>query len=329
MFDKFRGTATARELGRTVALAASRCGWECDDVPMADGGEGTLDVVNGQVKTSKVAGPLGSPVMAKWVIDGPLAVIEMAQAAGLQIVGGPELNRPLEATTAGVGELIALAMRSGAEEIVVGMGGSATIDGGLGCVEALWPQSRLREITLTVASDVDTLFLDAPRAFGLQKGATASQIALLERRLERLAADYQKKYGVDVTQLPGSGAAGGLAGGLAALGAHIVPGFEYLADLVGLDAHIEQADLVITGEGTLDAHSFDGKVVGGVIAMARRAGVPVAAAVGRVDRTELDSALLNDVNVVSLVERFGAERALDDTLDCVREVVTEQLGGVE
>ncbi|MCI0347563.1 MAG: glycerate kinase, partial [Chloroflexi bacterium] len=211
---------------------------------------------------------------------------------------------------------------AGARRILVGVGGSATTDGGLGALRALYPLQRLRAIELVVACDVRTTFVDAAGRFAGQKGASASQIELLRRRLERLAQVYEAENGVDVRDLEGSGAAGGLAGGLAAIGARLVAGFDAVADELGLYERIEGADLVVTGEGFLDEQSFDGKVVGGVAEMAAEAGVPVVAVVGQV---------YGDITahfpVVSLVERYGERRARDDTAARVEEVVTELLEG--
>jgi glycerate kinase len=264
---------------------------------------------------------LGEPVEARWRRARPRAGIEMAVAAGLQQAGGPEGNDPMDATTFGTGELIALALDQGAESILVGVGGSATTDGGLGALKALHPPHRLRGVDLVVACDVRTVFVDAAAKFAPQKGASAAQVRLLQKRLERLVDVYEHDYGVDISALEGSGAAGGLAGGLAAIGAELVPGFDAVAEAVDLEATIEGADLVVTGEGFLDAESFDGKVVGGVAELAGALGVPVLAVVGRVyDGVE------HRVDVVSLVEQFGEERARSDTIACVTEAVTARLG---
>ncbi|MBV8961397.1 MAG: glycerate kinase [Actinobacteria bacterium] len=318
--DKFRGTATATEVARAMAQAARSAGWEAGAVPLADGGEGILEVLGGGRRHTRVTGPLGEPVDAEWRSHGDLAIVEMAKASGLVLVGGAEGNDPLRASTIGTGELLAEVLETGATQVIVGMGGSATTDGGLGCLRALPSKNRLIGVELRVACDVRTHFVDAAGEFGPQKGASDAQVALLERRLERLAQVYEDDYGVDVRPLDGSGAAGGLAGGLAAIGAALEPGFDLVAGMVELEDHIEGADLVITGEGQLDRPSFDGKVVGGVLDLAQRAGVPVVVVAGRVlDGVEAP------VPVVSLVERFGEERALGDTAACVAEAVTEVL----
>ncbi len=173
--------------------------------------------------------------------------------------------------TRGTGELIAAAFREGARRVIVGIGGSASTDGGLGALNALgWSLAGRK---LIVACDVVTPFLDAARVFGPQKGATAAQVRLLGRRLDRLAIEYGERSGRDVTALEGSGAGGGLAGGLAAIGATLVRGFEAVADEVGLFEALEGAEVALTGEGTFDATSLQGKVVGSLLEAATDAGV--------------------------------------------------------
>ncbi|MFP3907873.1 MAG: glycerate kinase [Acidimicrobiales bacterium] len=323
--DKFKGTATAADVAGTVAAVAAAKGWTCDEVPMADGGEGTLEVLGGPNRTTLVAGPLGDPIQAGWRLSRTQAVIEMAAASGLDVVGGAEHNDPVSASTTGTGELISAALDAGARRILVGVGGSATTDGGLGALRAIHPFPRLRGVELVVACDVRTRFVDAAEEFAPQKGATPSQVELLRRRLERLVQVYLEEHGVDVSDLIGGGAAGGLAGGLAAIGATVVPGFDLVADEVALDEHIEGADLVITGEGFLDEQSFDGKVVGGVAQMAASFGVPVLAVVGAV-YDGVDAELGDGLEVVSLEDRFGHERSMADPLGCIAEVVGERLG---
>ncbi|MBI2708952.1 MAG: glycerate kinase [Actinobacteria bacterium] len=320
--DKFRGTATAAEVASAVARAAGRAGWTCDEVPMADGGEGTLDVLGGSNRTTVVTGPLGDPVRAPWRLSRGTAVIETARASGLQLVGGPEGNDPIAASTYGTGELIAAALDLGARRILVGMGGSATTDGGLGALRALYPVQRLKAAELLAACDVRTTFVEAAEVFAPQKGASPAQVELLRRRLERLAQVYLDDHGVDPRGLAGSGAAGGLAGGLAAVGAQLLPGFDLVAEEVGLDDLIEGADLVVTGEGFVDAQSFEGKVVGGVAALAGSLGVPVLVVAG-----ELYDGVEDRLPSVSLVERFGEERARGDVLGCVEAVVADHLAG--
>jgi len=318
--DKFRGTATAPEVAAAVARAAVASGARADEAPLADGGEGTLEALGGANRTTTVTGPLGDPVAAAWRLDRRSAVIEMARASGLEVVGGPEGNDAVAASTYGTGELIAAAVERGAREIIVGVGGSATTDGGLGALRALEPSPRLRGVDLRVACDVRLPFVEAAEVFGPQKGASPAQVELLRRRLERLAQIFEEEYGVDVTDLPGSGAAGGLAGGLAAVGAHLEPGFDLVADAVDLDERLEGCDLVITGEGFVDEQSFDGKVVGGVVALAAEMGKPVLVVAG-----EVMDPLPQHIEAVSLTERFGGERSRLDTLACIEEAVAERL----
>jgi glycerate kinase len=289
---------------------------------VADGGEGTLDVLGGGNKVTTVTGPLGAPVEAAWRLEDRVAIIEMAQASGLVLAGGRERNRPLDATTAGTGELIVTAKPNGARRIVVAVGGSATTDGGLGALRAIGSKARLRGIDLVVACDVTTDFVGAATEFAGQKGATPAQVNLLERRLATLAETYLDDYGVDVRDIEGAGAAGGLAGGLAAVGAELVPGFDVVAEHLGFEDRIEHADLVVTGEGYLDALSFKGKAVGGVIELAAAAGVPALVVVGDAQDGVSPPA---GIPVVTLVDAVGRERAMAETAAVVEELVRAYL----
>jgi glycerate kinase len=318
--DKFRGTATAAEVGEAAAVAARSAGWRVSVVPLADGGEGTLAAFGGPNRFTEVAGPLGSHVTAGWRLSGGVAVIEMALASGIDLVGGAAGNDPLEASTRGTGELIDAALRAGAREVIVGLGGSATTDGGWGAVEAI-NRARLAGVRLRAACDVRIGFVDAARCFAAQKGASAAQVMLLERRLEGLARTYRSDFGVDVLDLPGAGAAGGLGGGLAAVGASLESGFELVAEHLHLDHLLATADLVITGEGAIDDESFDGKVVGGVAEWCAEFDVPCLAIGGSVHGTEPVPVPLT---VVNLAEEFGP-RGVADVLGCVEEITHEAL----
>ncbi len=315
--DKFRGTLTGIDAVAAIADAAAEAGWQADRQPMADGGEGTIDAFGGPNRTTTVAGPLGEPVEARWRLDGTVAVIEMAEASGLALAGGIEENDPMNATTAGTGELLARAAESGARRIVVGLGGSASTDGGLGALKAMSPLPRFRGVEIEVGCDVTTRFADAAAVFGPQKGASPAQVALLTRRLERLGDVYRDEYGVEVGSLERGGAAGGLAGGLAALGGHLCDGFGLIADEVELYDQIEAVDLVVTGEGRLDSTSFAGKVVGGVSGLAEAAGVPVLAVVGQV-APDFDP----PIDTIDLSALYGAERAMTATAECIREALS-------
>ena len=327
--DKYRGTASATDVAAAIARAAKAAKWKCDKAPVADGGEGILEALGGVARTTRVSGPLGEVVEAEWRIKEGVrpvtAIIEMARAAGLDLAGGPDWNDPLRASTSGVGQLIMAAVAAGARRVIVGVGGSATTDGGQGALEALEPRARLSGVDLKVACDVSTTFVDAARVFAPQKGATEKQVELLTRRLERLAQVYEETYGVDVRDIPGSGAAGGLAGGLAAIGAELTPGFDLVADTIGLADRIEKADLVVTGEGFLDEQSFNGKAVGGVVSLATELDVPALVVVGdRLDDLGV-SVPEGDVTIVSLVEQFGEDEARSKTGQCVQDVVTRYL----
>ena len=306
--DKFRGSLTAGEAADAFAVGVESAGRTAVRLPLADGGEGTLDVLcptAADRRRLRVTGPLGEPVDAEWGLRGDTAVIEMARASGLALVG--DGNDPLRATTFGTGELLRAALDAGVRRAVVAVGGSATVDGGLGALEAL--DFDLRGAAVVVACDVTTPFVEAARVFGPQKGAGAAAVAELERRLERLADRYRDERGVDVRDLPGAGAAGGLAGGLAAHGARLVPGAALVADVVGLRDAVRDASLVLTGEGRVDATSFAGKVVGHVLREGRGLDVPVAIVAGDAERATLPK----NVECLTLIELGGSlEAALGD-----------------
>ncbi|MDA8398919.1 MAG: glycerate kinase [Actinomycetota bacterium] len=347
--DKFKGTASARDVSEAIASGADRCGWGCTLLPLSDGGDGFLEVLEGQVTRgdtggvgitcSEVTGPLGAPIQAEWALHGDLAIIESARASGLSLAGGPLGNDPLRATSRGTGELIALAVQAGAAKILLGVGGSACTDGGLAALKALGSAKPERGcasavtsdegVELVVACDVKARFLDAADLFAPQKGATPQQVAMLAWRLVRVAGIYRARLGIDVTQIPNGGAAGGLAGGLAAIGARLVPGFDLIAAEVRLAERLAGADLVITGEGALDLQSFEGKVVGGVASIARDLGVPVLAIVGRTDVHTRSAAAVRGIDVVSLVEHYGEERATREPLVCIQTAVAEFLARFE
>ncbi len=320
---------------------------------MSDGGEGFLEAMSAtpyrtsldstvfpgstslQRQVCRVSGPLGEPVVAPMLLGDighhRAAVVESAQAAGLFLVGGPLGNDPLRASTRGVGQLIYYAIEAGAEEVVVGVGGTASTDGGLGAVLALScgrPMAKLkRDVKLTVAADVEISFVEAAEKFAAQKGASSHQMKVLQERLERLAKLYRRRFGIEVNDIPGSGAGGGLAGGLAAIGADITSGFETVARRVGFHGALSQVDLVVTGEGSLDERSFDGKLVGKVIEQAIALGKAVLVVAGdvRLDARQFPRLLSGRVKLVSLVQQFGREHAMQDTVYCIEQAIREQL----
>jgi glycerate kinase len=322
--DKFKGTLTAAQACAAIGHACWELGIDCTEMPMADGGEGTLQILGGANRRTTVTGPLGDPVEAEWRLSNGVAVIEMARASGLALVGGAEGNDPVAASTQGTGELIDAALDFGARKIIVCLGGSATTDGGYGALRAIGTPARLKAVEFLVACDVDTLFVDAAEVFAPQKGATPAQVRLLRGRLERLAQLYESEHSIDVSSIPGSGAAGGLAGALAALGATLMPGFDIVAEETGFDEAVRTHDLVITGEGMLDATSFDGKVVGSVRDYAAEAGVPVVAVVGEID-PGTEPGDVASVSARSLTAEHGRDESTNQTMRCIEETVTDLL----
>lgn len=313
--DKFRGTATAAEIAAAIGQAAQAHGFSSVSLPLADGGEGFLSCFGGANRATRVDGPLGAPVLAGWRLDGYRAVIESASASGLALVAGA--NDPLLASTRGTGQLLAAAIRAGARTVVVGVGGTASTDGGWDAVTELrdlGPLDGSRGVTVLVATDVTVPFVEAARVFGPQKGADAAQVAELTDRLRRLADRYRTEFGVELADLPGTGAAGGLAGGLAALGAVLRPGFDLVAEQIGLAERLAEADLVITGEGRLDETTFAGKAVGGVLGRCAETATPAVLIVG-----SIAPGVRSPVPAVSLVERFGPDAARTHTLACITE----------
>jgi glycerate kinase len=303
--DSFKGTLTAAQVVDALARGLQAGGLAVDRVPAADGGEGTLAALGGDVRREVVSGPLGDPVEAEWSLlpDGR-AVVEAAQASGLGLV--PESERDAwAASTRGTGELIAAAARAGAREVLVAVGGTATTDGGAGAVAAL--EEADVDIQLTVLCDVRTAWEDAPRVFGPQKGASPEMVARLERRLEGLAARAPH----DPRGVPMTGAGGGLSGGLWAFRlARLVPGAAFVLDTIGLDEHVRGAAFCVTGEGRLDAQTLAGKVVAEVAARCRKAGVPCHAIVGRDELGAEPLGLASVREAGTLAELMAAGEAL-------------------
>lgn len=324
--DSFKLTATAGEVADAVARALGTLpGVAVDRCPMSDGGDGFVDALApmaGSLHRVRVTGPLGRAVTASWRAVGDLAVVEAASACGLALVGGPGTNDPWRASTAGVGELLAAVARSGVRRVVLGVGGTASTDGGLGAVDALtaagladWVAGRV-----TVACDVTTSYLDAAARFGPQKGAPPAMVDDLRRRLTEVAAELRRRTGRDPAApgAVGSGAGGGLAGAMGALGADLVAGAPLVADLVRLGERLAGAAAVVTGEGRLDATSTEGKVVGEVLDRAAAAGVPALVVAGSVAVPLAHPAL---AAVVDLSARCGPDRAWADPAGCIVEVL--------
>ncbi len=273
-------------------------------IPLADGGEGTLAVLmqfGGRRHTAMVTGPTGALVSAEWgELDNGTAVVEMAAASGLNLIA-PGKNDAVGATSAGTGELIRAALAKGARRVIVGVGGSACTDGGLGAIEALgW---SLAGVEVIVACDVRTEFVDAARTFAPQKGASPEQVLFLEHRLHQLSAIYRSRTGRAVDAVTSGGAAGGLAGGLYALGAKLVPGAPFISDLCGLPEAVASADLIVTGEGRLDDSSLNGKVVGNVLSLSSVRNC-TAVIVGSVD-PDMQAKLPESIKVASVVDQVS------------------------
>jgi glycerate kinase len=281
--DSFKGTFRAAEVAGAIGRGLERAGLMPPDLcPLADGGEGTMEALllalGGETIAADVHDPLGRPLRAAFglVEDGGTAVIEMAAASGLGLVAEGERD-PWAASTFGTGELICAAVDAGAEVVLLGVGGSATTDGGAGALEAIEEHGGLGGARLVVLTDVRTPFERAPAVFGPQKGADTAMIARLEARLDELAARLPRDpRGVTMT-----GAAGGLSGGLwAAHGAMLEPGAPWILDALEFDARMRAARAVVTGEGKLDEQTLEGKLVGEIGTRTRQAGVPLHAIVG-------------------------------------------------
>lgn len=322
--DSFGGTLTAPEAARAIATGWRRAddAAELEVLPMSDGGEGLLDALAARamadavVHEREVVDPRGLVTTARWLLAEDTAVVESAQACGLHLLV-PDRRDPLRTTTWGVGQLLDTARSAGASRILVGLGGSATVDGGAGALSGLGFRLTVADgsglkvggedlprvagaartwvadwagVEVVLLADVDDVLADAPARYGPQKGADEAGVAHLERGLAAWRAVVERDLGAspDLATAPGSGAAGGLGYGLAAgLGAHLVPGLATVADLQDLDGALAGATVLVTGEGRLDATTASGKVVAGVARRAAELGVPTVAVVGSV-RGQLD-----------------------------------------
>jgi glycerate 2-kinase len=284
--DSFKGTLTAAEVARAIGRGLEAAGRPVDLCPVADGGEGTLAALRDPLGASehrvRVTDPLGRPIEASFALGREGAIVETAAASGLHLVSEDERDA-IAASSAGTGELIVAAVAAGAKTVYLGVGGSATTDGGAGAIRAIQRGGGLGSARLVVLCDVRTPIEDAARVFAPQKGADPEAVRKLTARLHALARRWPR----DPRGLPMTGAAGGLSGGLwAVLGAELVPGAAFVLDAIGFDARMRAARAVVTGEGKLDAQSLTGKVVSEVATRARQAGVPCHAIVGT---RELDS----------------------------------------
>jgi glycerate kinase len=276
--DSFKGTFTAAEVADAISLGLEDGGRKADRCPLADGGEGTMDALGtalgGEPVSATAHDPLGRERRATFMLAGAEAFVDTAAASGLHLVSEHERDA-FAASTYGTGELIAAAVRHGARTVHLGVGGSATTDGGAGAIEALRDAGGLDGARLIVLCDVRTPFEDAARVFGPQKGAGPDEVRRLTRRLADRARSLEREAGRDPRGREMTGAAGGLSGGLwAAFGAELVPGAAFVLDAVGFDPRMRAARCVITGEGRLDEQSLVGKLVSEVATRARQGGVP-------------------------------------------------------
>lgn len=289
--DSYKGCLSSSQVADAAAKGVTEVFPDCEitKLAVADGGEGTVEALvttlGGHIEWTEVSDPLGRPVKAAYGIAGDLAIIESAAACGLTVLSKEERN-PLIATTKGLGELILAAIDNDCMRFLIGLGGSATNDGGMGMIGVPGFLEKTRGVEFTVACDVDTPYIGkngASRVFGPQKGASAQDVEVLEERLRGYALKIMEDTGIDVSNMAGAGAAGGLGGAFRAyLGAELKRGVDLVLDQIDFDSAIEGADLVITGEGCSDYQTLKGKTASGVLERAERAGVPVALVSGAV-----------------------------------------------
>lgn len=339
--DSFKGTMSSKEICDIMAEQIQKHEPEASliSIPVADGGEGSVDAflaaMGGEKVYCTVSGPYMEPVMAFYgLLPGEIAVVEMAAAAGLPLVG--ENRKADQTTTYGVGQLIAHAVQSGAKKLIIGLGGSATNDGGTGAAAALGVRfydqegksfipvgstlkeimridtqalmPELKEIPCIAMCDIDNPLCGpngAAAVFGPQKGADEEMVKRLDEGLRHLADLIRRDLGVEILDLPGAGAAGGMGGGMVAfLGARLEMGIETVLDVVQFDTLAEEADLVLTGEGKIDAQSLRGKVVIGVARRTKKHDIPLVAIVGDIG-DDIDEAYEEGVTAIFSINRVA------------------------
>lgn len=356
--DSFKGCLTALEVGEALkaGILSARRQAVVDVVPMADGGEGTVqslvDASSGQVLRAEVLDPLGRPIMAEFGLmgDGKTAVIEMAAASGLPLLDDSERN-PMVTTTYGTGQLIKAALDAGATKLIVGIGGSATNDGGAGMAQALGVKlldeagceigrgggslkrlarigmsgidPRIAGVEVVVACDVTNPLTGpngASAVYGPQKGATPDMVEELDRALSHYADVIRQQLGVDIANVKGAGAAGGLGAGLMAfLRAALRPGVDIVIEATRLADRIAGADLVITGEGRLDSQTKMGKTPMGVARVAQHHGVPVIGVAGQV---AADADVLHDLGFAALIGIVDGPMTLAESVRSAEKLLT-------
>ncbi len=331
--DSFKECLSAPEVADTLARELVRLfpGREVVKLPLSDGGEGFSEIIGRNLGACRVnadvTGPLGEPVKAGYARKGNLAILDVASVCGLSLVK-PEDRNPLKTTSKGVGELLLKAYEDGCRKAIIGLGGSATSDGGKGILDV----TEGLEMEIHALCDVSNPFVGssgAARVFGPQKGATPEMVEILESRMVSLAALYLKRYGVNVADLPGAGAAGGIGGALAAgLGATLESGIDAVLDLLHFEEVIEGADIIVTGEGKSDGQTLSGKVPFGVL---RRSGnIPVVLVSGTIrDASALRNAGFHRLIEVSprnlpLEEALKADIARANLEQAARRIVLEE-----
>jgi glycerate kinase len=357
--NAFKGSLTAVEASNAIATGLARVFPEAELVlvPIADGGDGTMEalvaVAGGELRSHRVTGPLGEPVTGDFglIHAGRTAIIEMAKVAGLALVP-PGRRNPAVATTAGVGELLRHTLELGARDFVVGIGGSATNDAGAGMAQALGfrlrdaagrdlpyggaalaqlaaidargVDPRWKEVSVQVACDVTNPLTGpegASAVYGPQKGATPAMVRELDAALVHFAEIVRRDLGMDVMSLPGGGAAGGLGAGLVAfLGARLRPGAEMVLELVGMRERLRGADLVVTGEGQIDAQTAFGKAPARVAELARDLGIPAVALAGSVGP---GADALRDHGIVAVLPLPDGPLSLQDALASAAPLLTD------
>lgn len=349
--DSFKGSVSAKEAAENIKLGILRVDQNAEIVcvPMADGGEGTVqslvDATGGELVHTRVTGPLLESVDAFYGIlgDGRTAVIEMAAASGLPLVPADQRN-PMNTTTYGTGELIKQALDRGCREIIIGIGGSATNDGGFGMAKALGARfldkeghdighgggslgrlhtidvsqldERLKDCCITAACDVDNPLCGhrgATYVFGPQKGAKGEMLELLDSNLARYAEIIREALGRDIKDCPGAGAAGGLGGGLLAfMNGKLQRGIHIVIDKVKLEEQLKDADLVITGEGMMDVQTQYGKTPFGVAVAAKKYGIPVIALAGQIGK---DARMLYEMGIDSIFSIVEGVTTLEEAME--------------
>lgn len=347
--DSFKGTLSSLEICEIARESIPKIfpGCEVVTVPVADGGEGTVEcfveAIQAEPVTVPATGPYGEPIQATYARSGSRAIVEMACAASLPMVG--DRRNPETTTTYGVGQVMRHAVESGCSEILLGLGGSATNDGGCGCAAALGvkfydkdgnefvplgktmgeiakidmteAKALLKDVKVTVMCDVENPLYGptgAAYVFGPQKGANKEMVERLDGNLRKLAETVQRELGLDIANMAGAGAAGGMGGGCVAfLGAELKSGIEAVLDMVEFDKVLQGADLVITGEGRIDSQSVHGKVISGIAKRTSAQNVALVAIVGCIDKSASEA---YDLGVSAI---FGIDREAKAFQDYIHE----------